>query len=313
MNSTEPEKTSQYSVELIKPVELFLQQLREQKNYSLLTQKNYQRQLMKLLVFIQSLSIEKWSQLKTIHIRQLAAQSHRRGLSPKSIALLLSACRSFFSYLIKTNQLEFNPAKGVRAPKAAKLLPKVVEVDQISALLDGIDVSTEIGIRDKAIAELFYSSGIRLAELINLKLIDLDLVQGDARITGKGEKTRIVPIGEYALIAIKNWLSVRKDWLSGTDISTLFITQRRTQMSARTVQKRMEYWGKFVGLNSRLHPHKFRHSCATHLLESSSNLRAVQELLGHANISTTQVYTHLDFQQLAVVYDASHPRAKKQN
>lgn len=311
MNQPESEKQVTYPINLIEPLDSFLLQLCQQKNYSTLTQQNYRRQLIRLIDFACKRSLEEWSQLKTIHIRQLSAQHHRQGLSPKSIALLLSACRSFFNYLVLHNLASFNPAKGVRAPKIAKTLPKTVNVDQLTALLEGIDIGEDIGIRDKAVAELFYSSGIRLAELVRLDLVDLDLSEGSARITGKGSKTRIVPIGRHALKAIEEWLKVRNVWLTDIEFPALFISQRKTRLSPRSIQKRMEYWGKRVGMNGRLHPHKFRHSCATHLLESSSDLRAVQELLGHADIATTQIYTHLDFQQLAAVYDKSHPRAKR--
>ncbi|TQV72003.1 tyrosine recombinase XerC [Aliikangiella marina] len=300
-----------FATELAEPATAFLAQLCEQKNYSQLTAKNYRRQLEKLLNFVESLSILRWSQVKTIHIRQLSAFHHRQGMSPKSIALLLSACRSFFNYLIVKELVQFNPAKGVKAPKAAKTLPKTVEIDQLSALLEGIDDGEDIGIRDKAIAELFYSSALRLAELVRLNVEDIDFNDATARIIGKGNKTRIVPIGKKALEAIREWLTIRSVWLAGYELNAVFVTQRKTRLSPRSIQKRMEYWGKMVGINGRIHPHKFRHSCATHLLESSSDLRAVQELLGHANLSTTQVYTHLDFQQLASVYDKAHPRAKK--
>lgn len=300
-----------YEAELKQPAEDFLAQLRQQKNYSELTEKNYRRQLAKLMDFMVKQGIAHWPELKTIHIRQLSAHHHRNGLSPKSIALLLSACRSFFAYLVIQDKLSFNPAKGVRAPKSAKTLPKTVEIDQLAALLNGIDIGEDIGIRDRAIAELFYSSALRLAELVRLDLEDLDLKTATARITGKGNKTRIVPIGKKAIEAIKEWLTVRGVWMLGKEFPALFVSQRKTRLSPRSIQKRMEYWGKFVGINGRIHPHKFRHSCATHLLESSSDLRAVQELLGHANLSTTQIYTHLDFQQLAAVYDKAHPRAKK--
>ena len=301
----------EFSANLAEPAKVFLAQLCEQKNYSDLTEKNYRRQLEKLFNFIDNLTIQEWSQVKTIHIRQLSAFYHRQGMSPKSIALLLSACRSFFNHLIATAQIKFNPAKGVKAPKAAKTLPKIVEVDQLSALLEGIDDGEDIGIRDKAIAELFYSSALRLAELVRLNIEDVDFKDATARITGKGNKTRIVPIGKKALQALQEWMTIRGVWLSGYQMNAVFVTQRKTRLSPRSIQKRMEYWGKMVGINGRIHPHKFRHSCATHLLESSSDLRAVQELLGHANLSTTQVYTHLDFQQLASVYDKAHPRAKK--
>lgn len=292
-------------------VDDYLRILLEQKNYSKLTYKNYQRQLNTLLQHLNALQITHWQQIKPIHIRQLSAKQNRLGLSAKSIALLLSSCRSFFRYLIEQDLLKLNPANNLRPPKGKKLLPKTMDVDQVSLLLDNIDTSEPIGLRDKAIAELFYSSGLRLAELVDSNLADIDLIQKVATITGKGNKTRVVPIGRKAVKAIKNWLVARKVWLAENDLDALFISRRKTRLSHRSVQQRLTYWGKRIGLNSSLHPHKFRHSCATHVLESSGDIRAVQELLGHANISTTQIYTHLDFQKLAEVYDKAHPRAKK--
>jgi integrase/recombinase XerC len=310
MKPAKLKKLQQYEAELVQPVEQFLALLTYQKNYSLLTQQNYQRQLIKLLSFVETNHIKQWSAVTTQHIRQLSAHYHRLGLSPKSIALLLSACRSFFNYLLQQQKMLFNPAKGVKAPKASKVLPKTVDVDQLTALLEGIDIGEDIGIRDKAVAELFYSSALRLAELVRLNLSDMDFKQAIARITGKGNKTRIVPIGRHAIAAIEQWLKVRGVWLARSESDALFISQKKTRLSPRSIQMRMQHWGQYVGLNSRIHPHKFRHSCATHMLESSADLRAVQELLGHANLSTTQVYTHLDFQKLAAVYDNAHPRAK---
>jgi integrase/recombinase XerC len=302
---------NELSKKLVRPIELFLSQLCEQKNYSQLTQENYRRQLIKLVEFIQKQDIECWSDVAVHHIRQLSAYYHRKGLSPKSIALLLSASRSFFDFLVFNNKIESNPAKGVKAPKAQKSLPKTFEVDQLMLLLDNIDLAEPIGIRDKAIMELFYSSGIRLAELVRLDIYDVQIKQAMARVLGKGNKTRLVPVGRKAIEAIQAWLKERSIWLAGEESQALFISQNKSRLSPRTVQKRLEYWGKKIGINGRLHPHKLRHSCATHLLESSSDLRAVQELLGHSDISTTQVYTHLNFQQLAAVYDKAHPRAKK--
>ncbi len=292
-------------------IEAFLTRLAHQKQYSELTIKNYQRQLAILTAFMQQKAIDRWQQIQTIHIRQLSAQQNRIGQSSKSIALLLSSCRSFFNYLIDQSILKSNPAKNVRPPKGQKRLPKTMEVEQVFLLLDKIDDSSNIGARDKAIAELFYSSGLRLAELAACQLDDIDFVDNQIRITGKGSKTRIVPLGSKAKQAIKKWLKARRVWLAGKDESAVFVSQRKTPLSHRSIQKRLEYWGKKIGLNAGLHPHKFRHSCATHMLESSGDIRAVQEMLGHANISTTQVYTHLDFQKLAQVYDKAHPRAKK--
>ncbi len=305
------EQSSDKNVLLLKEVKQFVAQLCEQKNYSLHTQKNYQRQLNRLLSFMHQANIDQWQQLKPIHLRQLSALNFRQGLSARSIALLLSACRSFFDYLVVNNQLKFNPAKGVKAPKFERKLPKTIDVDQVNALIEGIDDGEDIGIRDKAIAELFYSSGLRLAELVRLNLTHIQFKEQTIRVLGKGNKERYIPVGKMALAAINEWIKVRKVWLASHESDALFITQRITRLSPRSIQQRLSYWGKFVGINGRLHPHRFRHACATHLLESSGDLRAVQEMLGHANLSTTQVYTHLDFQQLAKVYDSAHPRAKK--
>jgi len=294
-----------------KKVDDFLRRLQEQKRYSPLTCKNYQRQLNTLLNFLNAENIKGWSNIKPIHIRQLSAKQHRLGRSAKSIALLLSSCRSFFQFLIENNQMSINPAKNVRPPKGEKRLPKTMDVDQINLLLDNIDVTEEIGLRDKAIAELFYSSGLRLAELKDCNVNNINLDQQIATITGKGSKTRVVPVGRKAKQAIEGWLVVRQNWLGINEEEALFISKQKTRLSNRSIQMRLAYWGKRVGLNANLHPHKFRHSCATHVLESSGDIRAVQELLGHADISTTQIYTHLDFQKLAEVYDKAHPRAKK--
>ncbi len=292
-------------------VDEYLRMLREQKSYSEHTCSNYRQQLLKLLESLKSQSIEKWSEIAPIHIRQMSAFYFRQGYSSASIALLLSSSRSFFQYLIIQGVMQLNPGKNVRPPKGKKSLPKVIDVDQISLLLEAIPSDEIINIRDKAIAELFYSSGLRLAELAASNVIDLDKQQQLMRVTGKGNKTRIVPVGRSALAALENWLKVRSNWLADDQQQALFLSKQRSRLSHRSIQKRLEYWGKQVGLNSSLHPHKFRHSCATHVLESSGDIRAVQELLGHANISTTQVYTHLDFQKLAQVYDRAHPRAKK--
>ncbi len=297
--------------QLLPEIKAYLKALTHQKQYSALTIKNYQRQLDCLLAFVVKKQMSTWDELQTIHIRQLSAEQNRKGQSSKSIALLLSACRSFFNYLIDHSKLKTNPAKNVRPPKGQKRLPKTMEVEQMFLLLDNIDTSQQIGIRDKAIAEVLYSSGLRLAELASCRVKDINFAENLIRVTGKGNKTRILPLGSKAKETLKDWLKVRSLWLAGLDEESLFISQRKTPLSHRSIQKRLDYWGKKIGLNASLHPHKFRHSCATHMLESSGDIRAVQEMLGHANISTTQVYTHLDFQKLAEVYDKAHPRAKK--
>lgn len=292
-------------------VDNYLAVLKVQKQYSEHTCNNYRLQLVKLIDFLKSQSITEWSNIKPIHIRQMSAQLNRKGFSSGSIALFLSSSRSFFHYLISQGLLKLNPAKNVRPPKGEKRLPKSMDVDQVHLLLESIPSDTQIGIRDKAIAELFYSSGLRLAELAGININDINPKEKLIKVIGKGSKTRIVPVGEKAILAINKWLSVRVSWQENDDQAALFLSQKRARLSHRSIQKRLEYWGKRIGLNASLHPHKFRHSCATHVLESSGDIRAVQELLGHSNISTTQIYTHLDFQKLAEVYDKSHPRAKK--
>jgi len=292
-------------------VDSYLAILKIQKQYSEHTCNNYRLQLDKLIEFLKKQAITEWSSIKPIHVRQMSAQLNRQGYSSRSIALFLSSCRSFFHYLISQDVLQLNPAKNIRPPKGDKKLPKSMDVDQINLLLESIPSDTQIGVRDKAIAELFYSSGLRLAELAAINLEDISLKEKLIKVVGKGNKTRIVPVGTKAIQALNKWFSVRSIWQKDDQQSALFLSQKRTRLSHRSIQKRLEYWGKKVGLNASLHPHKFRHSCATHVLESSGDIRAVQELLGHSNISTTQIYTHLDFQKLAQVYDKSHPRAKK--
>ena len=201
-----------------------------------------------------------------------------------------------------------NPAVGIRAPKASRRLPKTLDVDQTARLLDW-DSSDPLAIRDRAIMELLYSSGLRLSELLHLEVTDLDLKDATVRVTGKGRKTRVVPVGRHARHALQQWLQIRATLAPLA--SALFLNRRGTRLAPRTVQQRLQQWGSKRGLPMRLHPHMLRHSCASHVLESSSDLRAVQELLGHSDIATTQIYTHLDFQHLARIYDDAHPRARK--
>jgi integrase/recombinase XerC len=221
----------------------------------------------------------------------------------------LSAARSFFRYLAREGVVRNNPANEVRAPKAAKRLPKTLDVDQIVQLLE-IPTDDTLAVRDRAIMELFYSSGLRLAELVGLDVGQVDLNDRTVRVLGKGAKTRIVPVGAKAIAAIRAWQRVRAT-LAAVEETALFVGRNGQRMGARAVQQRVHFWARRQGLPQRVHPHLFRHSFATHLLESSRDLRGVQELLGHADIATTQVYTHLDFQHLARIYDATHPRARK--
>jgi integrase/recombinase XerC len=294
-------------------IDSFLHHLRFERRLSPHTASNYQLDLNALLAFCADHEIAQWRQFDGQRVRMFAARQHSRGLGPRSIQRQLSAVRSFFNYLLREKQLPHNPAVDVRAPKAPKHLPDTLDPDAMARLLDfrGDD---DLSTRDKAIMELLYSSGLRLQELVSL---DLEHLLGDqtVRVTGKGNKTRIVPVGRYALEAISLWMAERAALLVAARMpeqKALFISRNGQRLGPRGIQKRIDVWAQRRGVNVKLHPHLFRHSFATHLLESSSNLRGVQELLGHANIGTTQIYTHLDFQHLARIYDASHPRAKRQ-
>jgi len=286
----------------------YLAWLRNEKRYSELTAENYARDLGHLFQLAAQTPL---AELKIHHIRRYIAQLHSQGLGGRSLARLLSAWRGFFTYLMRDHGLIDNPCIGLRAPKSPKTLPQALSPDEAARMID-LPTDTSAAIRDKAIFELFYSSGLRLAELVALDLEPMraDIASGEVRVTGKGSKTRIVPLGRYAIIALKAWLVVR-DQLAKADEPALFVGQRGTRISPRVVQLRMKQWGIKQGVTSNVHPHLLRHSFATHLLQSSGDLRAVQEMLGHASISTTQVYTHLDFQYLSKIYDAAHPRAKK--
>ncbi len=269
----------------------------------------YRRDITKLIEFCNDKSLFLWRGLTNHVVRQFAAWLHMQNMSAVSIKRILSAGRGLSKYLIQQGQLKSNPFEDVRAPKTAKRLPKTLSVDQVTALVE-LDVADPLSYRDKAILELFYSSGLRLAELCNIDLNDLNLADGMVRVTGKGNKTRDLPVGKMADQAIRNWL-IQRNSLAIKDYEALFISKRGTRISPRTIQQRVKYWAAKQGIYIPVSPHMLRHSFASHLLESSGELRAVQELLGHANISTTQIYTHLDFQHLAEVYDDAHPRAKK--
>ena len=279
------------------------------RNLSPHTRENYARDLAVLKDFCGKQKLGYWSALDVHHVRAFVSQRHRQGLSPKSLQRVLASIRSFYVFLQGEGAATKNPAEGVRAPKAAKRLPDTLDADQMARLLQiqGDDAETK---RDRAIMELLYSSGLRLAELISAKLTHIDLGQGLITVTGKGNKTRIVPVGRMALDAIRAWLKVRGEFAKPED-QDLFVSVRGGALSPRSVQARLKHWGKVQGVQQGIYPHLLRHSFASHVLESSGDLRAVQELLGHANISTTQIYTHLDFQHLAKTYDAAHPRARK--
>lgn len=289
--------------------ERFLHHLAFERRLSQHTVKGYRRDLACLAQFCDRHGIGGWSELRMHHLRRYAAASHGGGLNPRSIQRRLSGARSFFRYLIREGDLADNPASAVSAPRAPRRLPATLDVDQMGHLLEiGGDDATSV--RDRAMLELLYSSGLRLGELVALDLGDVDLDEGMARVTGKGRKTRLVPVGRKAREALRAWLKARSEMASIGE-KAIFTGTRGARISPRSVQARVTYWARRSGLGQRVHPHLFRHSFATHLLESSGDLRSVQEMLGHANISTTQIYTHLDFQHLAQVYDKAHPRSRK--
>ena len=284
----------------------YLAWLSNEKQYSDLTAENYARDLKHLFELAADTPLKN---LKIHHIRRYISQLHSKGLGGRSLARMLSAWRGFYNYLMRDHGLTDNPCAGLRAPKSPKTLPQALSPDEATRMVD-LPTDTPEAIRDKAIFELFYSSGLRLAELVNLDPVQLDLNAGEVRVTGKGSKTRIVPLGQFAIAALQAWLPIR-DQIVKQNETALFVGPRGSRISPRVVQLRMKQWGVTQGITSNVHPHLLRHSFATHVLQSSGDLRAVQEMLGHASISTTQVYTHLDFQYLSKIYDAAHPRAKK--
>lgn len=289
---------------------MFLEHLASERRLSSHTISNYRRDILKLIQWANDHHIDDLSTLDTQHIRQCLSALHHSGLSGRSLSRWLSSLRTFFNYGIRQQWFDHNPADSVNAPKAAKKLPKVLDVDQVSALLSQPTSDHWLALRDIAMGELLYSSGLRLSELVNCDIASLDLPSHRITVTGKGNKTRLLPVGKAAENALIAWLDVRQ--LHATaEQSALFINQRGGRISQRSVQQRLQRLGIQQGLDVHLHPHMLRHSFASHLLESSGDLRAVQELLGHANLSTTQIYTHLDFQHLANVYDNAHPRARK--
>lgn len=287
----------------------FAEHLKYQKQYSPHTLGAYDRDLKQFSLWLKKNDCDDIVNADSLHVRNWVAGLHRAGIGGKTLQRKLSSLRSFYQFLIRNHQLKNNPAIDIRAPKTARTLPDTLDVDSLSQLLD-IPPDSILAIRDKAIMELFYSSGLRLSELTNLDLDSIDLNENSLRALGKGNKTRVLPIGRKASEAIQLWLG-KRDTLAKIDEQALFVSNRGKRISKRSVQQRLNFWRKKQGLEQHLHPHKLRHSFASHILESSGDLRAVQELLGHADIGTTQIYTHLDFQHLANVYDKAHPRARK--
>ena len=304
-SATKPEPPAQHPF-----VSDFLLHLVRERRLSAHTAEGYGHDVRVLLELTQ----EQKSALQDLQIHQIRrfiAQLHGRGLGGKSLARMLSAWRGFFNYLARDHGFTRNPCAGVRPPKSPKALPKALSPDEAARLV-GITQSDPLAVRDRAMFELLYSSGLRLSELTSLSLADVSYADATVRVIGKGEKTRVVPVGTHALLALQAWLPVRES-LPHRNESTLFLSHRGDAISPRTVQSRLKAWGIKQGLHSHVHPHMLRHSFASHVLQSSGDLRAVQEMLGHASISTTQVYTHLDFQYLAKVYDQAHPRAKRKS
>ena len=287
------------------PVEAFLEHLRVERNVSAHTRDAYQRDLAALCAWA-AMRSRGVLELRNDEIRAFVASEHRRGLSPKSLQRRLSACRSFYLWLLKRGRIDANPADAIRAPKAARKLPQVLDVDEAVQLVE-VATDAPLGLRDRALLELFYSSGLRLSEVCALKWADLDFAQGLVTVLGKGSKQRIVPVGSHA----RNALAALREEAAGQPGDFVFPGRGGAQISSRAVQLRMKKLAAQRGVYKRVHPHLLRHSFASHMLESSGDLRGVQELLGHADIATTQIYTHLDFQHLAKVYDAAHPRAKR--
>lgn len=294
---------------LLPLIDKYLNHIASQRGLSPVTIKNYQRNLNEFVELLNQKQISDWVELDSHLVRIMVKELNQKGIKARSIATKLSALRSFLSYLVQFDYLTHNPAKGVSAPKLDKPLPKNLSVDEMFQLLD-IDENDPLSIRDQCMMELMYSSGLRLSELVNINLADIKLSAKEIMVTGKGSKQRLLPITDSAITAIKHWLKIRPEFcISGE--KALFVSKQKNRISVRNVQDRMDKWGLKQSLPSHINPHKLRHSFATHMLESSGNLRAVQTLLGHADLATTQIYTHLDFEHLSEVYDKAHPRARR--
>jgi integrase/recombinase XerC len=284
----------------------YLEHLTHERRLSPHTISNYARDVESL---INLAGVTRLDRLGVHEIRRFVAQLHGRGLDGRSLARMLSAWRGFYHYLARDHGYAVNPCLGIRAPRSAKKLPGALSPDEAAQLMRVAEDSV-LAARDRAILELLYSSGLRLSELTGLAVRDVNLRDATVQVTGKGSKTRIIPVGSHALAAVKDWLA-RREGMVPPGETALFVARGGARMSGRAVAQRVGHWAKRVGLGAKVHPHVLRHSFASHVLQSSGDLRAVQEMLGHASVSTTQVYTHLDFQHLAKAYDAAHPRAKR--
>ncbi len=294
---------------LIKQLQPCLRRLAVERQLADTTLSSYQRQLGRLCQCLEALGVTSPAQIQEAHLRNWLARETERGQSPRSLAQGLAALRSCLTLLVHDGLLKDNVAQRVKAPKADKRLPKALDADEMHQLLE-VRSKDPLRERDRAMMELMYSCGLRLAELASVDIPDLDLDGGELRITGKGSKTRILPVGQAAIKAVRAWLRLRPEYAAPGE-PALFVSQRGGRLSHRAIQSRFSQYARKAGLDSHLHPHKLRHSFATHMLEASSDLRAVQELLGHSQLATTQIYTHLDMGHLAQVYDSAHPRAKR--
>ena len=290
-------------------IERFFRHLSDERGLSAHTIQGYRRDLAVFVGYLESQGIRDWPMIDARVVRGFVAWRHRNSVGGRSIQRGLSALRTFFEFCMREAMMTRNPARAVSAPKASRRLPNTLDTDRTGALVE-LDGEDPLSLRDRAMLELTYSSGLRLSELCGLEVADVDLEGGLVKVLGKGRKVRVVPVGRHAREAVRAWLAVRAD-LAGPGENALFVSRRGRRISARTVQARFAKRALERGIGVHVHPHMLRHSFATHLLESSGDLRAVQELLGHADIGTTQVYTHLDFQHLAAVYDKAHPRARK--
>ncbi len=293
----------------------FLSQQASQRALSPHTIQAYGRDLQKLADFLQESGLKEWRSLDQYLLEEFIARVSGQGLDIRSQQRLLSSLRGFYDWLARNGQASFNPARGLRLKTHRRELPRVLDVDALQQLLDAPTPADEpeksLWLRDRAVMELFYSSGLRLSELAGLRLPELDLAAGHVTVTGKGNKTRRLPVGRKAREALQAWLALRAQWATGKSEDWVFLMPRGGRFYERAIQLRLQHQARRAGLPQHVHPHMLRHSFASHLLESSHDLRAVQELLGHADISTTQIYTHLDYQHLADVYDKAHPRSRK--
>ncbi len=285
-------------------LEDFIRFLTVEKRASAHTLNSYRRDLQHLA---QTLPVDSWLTLEPLQIRQYIAQRHRQGIGARSLQRCLASVRSFYRFLIGRGELENNPAKNIKPPKQSRSLPETLDIDQVTAIMENTPDSA-LEIRDVAMFELFYSSGLRLSELAALDIADIDLHDRQLKVRrGKGGKERLLPVGRKAVEALERWLAKR---FVSTE-PAVFISRQGHRLGQRSIQLRLDRWCRKTGIDPHVHPHMLRHSFASHLLESSQDIRAVQELLGHRNISTTQIYTHLDFQHLTKIYDQAHPRACK--